>query len=52
MIGTVAQLDGAAVPLRNALLRLVPGSAMARSVERIQAWRPPSPAGAATSPKQ
>ncbi len=51
MIGRVAQLDGVAVPLRNALLRLVPGSAMARSFERLQAWRPPSPADATTSPK-
>jgi 2-polyprenyl-6-methoxyphenol hydroxylase-like FAD-dependent oxidoreductase len=44
-IGKVAQLDGVAVPLRNGLLRLIPGSAMARSAERLQAWRPPAVTG-------
>ena len=45
MIGRIAQLDGVGVPLRNALLRLMPGSAMARSFERLQAWRPPALGG-------
>jgi 2-polyprenyl-6-methoxyphenol hydroxylase-like FAD-dependent oxidoreductase len=43
-VGRVAQLAGPAVPLRNLLLRLTPGWVMARSYERLQAWRPP-PAG-------
>jgi 2-polyprenyl-6-methoxyphenol hydroxylase-like FAD-dependent oxidoreductase len=46
MMGRVAQLDGLAVPVRNGLLRLIPGSAMARSAERLQAWRPPAVTGA------